>query len=239
MITPTRIKKFAQALVVLLLAGIFIGLGNWQLDRAHEQKLIDAQVESQDEVRDQRVYLLGDVTTPTGALPVDAFGKFVSTSGNYIATYKVPNQSSADGSIDDWEVALMQIDPESAILVLRGLWSDRLSSPDIVMSSRFEISGRIYPTQVEDRAITTESQLSRIDPALLTSITDLQLYDGFISASAESHRGEEVLRQRLEISLPKGEFTGYYWQHISYVVIWWLMAAMVLWAPFYKRREEQ
>ncbi len=239
MITPTRIKKLAQALVVLLLAGIFIGLGNWQLDRAHEQQLIDAQAKLQDEVRDQRLYLLTDVTAPTGALPVEAFGKIVTTSGNYIATYKVPNQSSADGSIDDWEVALMQIDPESAILVVRGLWSDRLTSPDIVMSSRVEISGRIYPSQVEDRAITTESQLSRIDPALLTSVTDLQLYDGFISVSAESHRGQEVVRQRLDLSFPKSEFTGYYWQHISYVVIWWLMAAMVLWAPFYKRREEQ
>ncbi len=239
MITPTRIKKLAQALVVLLLAGIFIGLGNWQLDRAHEQQLIDAQAKLQDEVRDQRLYLLADVTAPTGALPVEAFGKIVTTSGNYIATYKVPNQSSADGSIDDWEVALMQIDPESAILVVRGLWSDRLTSPDIVMSSRVEISGRIYPSQVEDRAITTESQLSRIDPALLTSVTDLQLYDGFISVSAESHRGQEVVRQRLDLSFPKSEFTGYYWQHISYVVIWWLMAAMVLWAPFYKRREEQ
>lgn len=239
MITPTRIKKLAQALVVLLLAGIFIGLGNWQLDRAHEQQLIDAQAKLQDEVRDQRLYLLTDVTAPTGALPVEAFGKIVTTSGNYIATYKVPNQSSADGSIDDWEVALMQIDPESAILVVRGLWSDRLSSPDIVMASRVEISGRIYPSQVEDRAITTESQLSRIDPALLTSVTDLQLYDGFISVSAESHRGQEVVRQRLDLSFPKSEFTGYYWQHISYVVIWWLMAAMVLWAPFYKRREEQ
>lgn len=239
MITPTRIKKLAQALVVLLLAGIFIGLGNWQLDRAHEQQLIDAQAKLQDEVRDQRLYLLTDVTAPTGALPVEAFGKIVTTSGNYIATYKVPNQSSADGSIDDWEVALMQIDPESAILVVRGLWSDRLSSPDIVMASRVEISGRIYPSQVKDRAITTESQLSRIDPALLTSVTDLQLYDGFISVSAESHRGQEVVRQRLDLSFPKSEFTGYYWQHISYVVIWWLMAAMVLWAPFYKRREEQ
>jgi hypothetical protein len=37
--------------------------------------------------------------------------------------------------------------------------------------------------------------------------------------------------------MPETEFNGYYWQHISYVVIWWLMAALVIWAPFYKRRE--
>ena len=239
MITPTKIKKLAQAIVVLLLAAIFIALGNWQLDRAHEQSRIDAQQESQDELRDQRVYLLSDVTSPTGTLPVDAFGKVVSTSGHYIANYKVPNQSAIDGSVDDWEVALMQVDTQSAILVVRGLWSDRLASPEIVMASNVEISGRIYPNQVEDRAVTTTLQLSRIDPAVIASTTDLQLYDGFISASAETYRGQEVLRDRLDLALPKSEFTGYYWQHISYVVIWWLMAVLVLWAPFYKRREEQ
>lgn len=239
MITPTKIKKLAQAIVVLLLAAIFFALGNWQLDRAHEQSRIDAQQESQDELRDQRVYLLNNVTSPTGTLPVDAFGKVVSTSGRYIAHYKVPNQSAADGSVDDWEVALMQVDTQSAILVLRGLWSDRLASPEIVMASKVEISGRIYPNQVEDRAVTTTLQLSRIDPAVIASTTDLQLYDGFISASSETYRGQEILRTRLDLALPKSEFTGYYWQHISYVVIWWLMAVLVLWAPFYKRREEQ
>jgi hypothetical protein len=30
---------------------------------------------------------------------------------------------------------------------------------------------------------------------------------------------------------------GYYWQHISYVVVWWFMAALVLWAPFYRRKD--
>jgi len=38
--------------------------------------------------------------------------------------------------------------------------------------------------------------------------------------------------------MPESEFNGYYWQHISYVVIWWLMAVLVLWAPFYKRRQD-
>ena len=239
MITPTKIKKLAQALVVLLLAAIFFALGNWQLDRAHEQQRIDAQAESSDDLRDQRLYPLDEVTQSTGQLPVKAFGKVVTTSGHYIANYKVPNQSAIDGTVDDWEVALMQVDTQSAILVLRGLWSDRLVSPQIAMANVVEISGRIYPRQVEDRAVTTTSQLSRIDPALIASTTDLQLYDGFISASAETLRGEEILRTRLELPLPKSEFTGYYWQHISYVVIWWLMAVLVLWAPFYKRREEQ
>jgi hypothetical protein len=38
------------------------------------------------------------------------------------------------------------------------------------------------------------------------------------------------------MTISTGGIPGYYWQHISYVVIWWLMAALVIWAPFYRRR---
>ncbi|MEY4497834.1 MAG: hypothetical protein RLZZ364_1139 [Actinomycetota bacterium] len=131
----------------------------------------------------------------------------------------------------------MQVDTGSAIIVVRGLWSERLSSPEIVMSSKVTITGEIEPSQFEDRALNTASQISRLDSSVLTSTTDFQLYDGFIVAESESYRGGEITRTRPEIDLPKGDIPGYYWQHISYVVVWWLMAALVLWAPFYKRRE--
>jgi Mg2+ and Co2+ transporter CorA len=32
---------------------------------------------------------------------------------------------------------------------------------------------------------------------------------------------------------------GYYWQHIAYVVIWWLMALVVLFLPVYGRWRER
>jgi len=28
---------------------------------------------------------------------------------------------------------------------------------------------------------------------------------------------------------------GFYWQHIAYVITWWFMAGLVLFAPFYNR----
>ena len=106
------------------------------------------------------------------------------------------------------------------------------------MSNKVEITGQIWPSQFEDRAANTSSQISRVDSSLLTSAIDLQLFDGFIAATSEALRTGEITRTRIDISLPKGAVPGYYWQHISYVVIWWFMAALVLWAPFYKRREE-
>jgi hypothetical protein len=45
-------------------------------------------------------------------------------------------------SVNDWEVALLQvdgIDPLSGILVVRGLWEDRLLNPEIAMSTRVHL----------------------------------------------------------------------------------------------------
>ena len=233
-----KIKRLLQAAAVLVLAGIFISLGNWQLTRARDLKVELARDTASEELSDTRVYSLNDLTTAQGALPFEAVGKSISLQGHYIATYRAANQVDRDGKVSDWEVALTQVDSASAILVVRGLWSERLSSPEISMATKVEIIGRIYPTQQSDRTAVRAGQLSRIDPSALTSVTDFQLYDGFIAASSESYRGGQINRTRVEIEVAKSGTPGYYWQHISYVVIWWLMAALVLWAPFYKRREK-
>jgi cytochrome oxidase assembly protein ShyY1 len=227
-----RIKKALTAVLVLSLAAIFFALGYWQLDRAREMTANDKKVI----VVDEQVYQLSELTQPDEIIPVESFGKFVNVSGQIIATYKAPNQIGADKKVSDWELALVQLDSKSAILVLRGYWQDsELSGSDEVLS----VTGAIYPRQIKDRALNTDTQISRLDSSLLTSTTDLQLYDGFIAASSEVRETSEIIRPRITPEMPETEFTGYYWQHISYVVIWWLMAALVLWAPFYKRRDLQ
>jgi cytochrome oxidase assembly protein ShyY1 len=236
--TPT-IKRLWQAIAVLVIAGTFISLGLWQLHRAQDlQREISS---SKTVVQDERIYELSDFTSPQGSLPVAAYGKSVTVTGHYIADFKAPNQKGADGKVGDWHVSLMQVDTDSAILVVRGLWSQATASPEIVMATKVTATGRIYPHQIEDHAQSTPSQLSRIDSSVLTSTTGDQLYDGFISATSEETRGGAVSRDRISIAAPTNPTAtpGYYWQHISYVVIWWFMAALVLWAPFYKRREEQ
>lgn len=222
-------------MAVLTLASIFFALGLWQLDRAQEL----SELQKQPILQDQRVYQLSDLTTPEGSLPLEVVGKTVELSGYYIANYLAPNQREVSGKVSDWEVALMQVDSGSAILVVRGLWEDRLKSPEITMSTRVAITGSLEPSQFEDRVAPTPSQLSRLDSSILTSVVDYQLYDGFIAATSENVRSGSVERTRISVALPKGKVIGYYWQHISYVVIWWLMAALVLWAPFYKRRGQE
>jgi len=229
----TTIKKFFTALLVLTIASTFVGLGIWQLQRAQ------AMNDYADLPVDRTIYPLLEKTSPTGIVPPDSIGKFVSTSGHYIATFKAPNQKDGAGTIADWEVGLLQNESDTAILVVRGLWSERLSSPEIVMATKVEVTGTLMPHQNDDRASNTAAQLSRIDSSLLVSTTDAQLFDGFILATAESSRSGAVERSRItppELTLG---VPGFYWQHISYVVIWWFMALLVLWLPFYKRDDQR
>ena len=227
----TTIKKFLTALLVLTIAGSFVGLGIWQLQRAQEMKA------STKAPIDSSVYSLLEKTTSTGIVPPESIGKLVRTSGHYIANFKAPNQKDGEGRVADWEVALLQNETDTAILVVRGLWKDRFSSPDIVMATNVEVTGTLMPHQNDDHAANTPAQLSRLDSSILVGTTDAQLFDGFILATAESTRSGAVGRTRISPPVLTAGVPGFYWQHISYVVIWGFMALVVLWLPFYKRDE--
>ena len=227
----TTIKKFFTALLVLTIAGSFVGLGIWQLQRAQEMKA------STKAPIDSSVYSLLEKTTSTGIVPPESIGKLVRTSGHYIANFKAPNQKDGEGRVADWDVALLQNETDTAILVVRGLWKDRFSSPDIVMATNVEVTGTLMPHQNDDHAANTPAQLSRLDSSILVGNTDAQLFDGFILATAESTRSGAVGRTRISPPVLTAGVPGFYWQHISYVVIWWFMALVVLWLPFYKRDE--
>ena len=229
----TTIKKFLSAILVLFVASTFIGLGLWQLQRAQEmQDYKDLPVDTQ-------IYPLLEKTSATGIVPPESIGKLVTTSGHYIATFKAPNQKDGSGAIADWEVGLLQNETDTAILVVRGLWSERLSSPEIVMATKVDVTGTLMPHQNDDRAANTAQQLSRLDSSLLVSSTDAQLFDGFILATAEKSRSGSVDRSRISAPELTSGVPGFYWQHISYVVVWWFMAIMVLWLPFYKPNQSK
>ena len=232
--TRAIIKKFFQALGVISIALVFVGLGNWQLDRAAVVKELNAAAK----VIDPKVYSLSELAAPTVALDSRNVNKKVSVSGFYIANFKAPLQSDIDGKVTDWEAALLQVDgsePSSGILVVRGLWSERLLNPDVAMSTKIEIVGTMQPHQNDDSAENVPGVISRLDSSVIVGQADLQLYDGFIVAQSEDTRDGELQRTRVIAKEPVSKVAGYYWQHISYVAIWWLMAAIVLFLPFYRR----
>ena len=236
--TQLIIKRLFQGAGVLLLVLVFIALGKWQLDRAGDLKTMQAAAK----VVDQKVYSLNELAQPSVALDSRHVNKTVSVTGFYVANFKAPLQKDAAGKVSDWEVALLQVDgpsPLSGILVVRGLWADRLKNPEVAMSTKIELVGTLQPHQYDDRAENVPGVISRLDSSVIVGISDLALYDGFIVAKTETTREGALTRDRVVAAAPVSKVAGYYWQHISYVAIWWLMAAIALYLPFYRRREGQ
>ena len=226
------LTRIFQGVAVLAIAALFVGLGFWQLQRASDLK------ESLKVARtiDTKVVALQSVAQPRQALGEQAFNRTVSLTGKYIANFKAPNQDDGNGVVADWEVALAQVDERSAILVVRGLWSERLLNPEIQQSMDIDIEGVLVASQSGDRADNVPGVISRLDSAVVVGLTDLDLYDGYILARAEASDDQDLQRTRVTEEKVNPKIPGYYWQHISYVVIWWLMAAVVLYLPFYRRR---
>ena len=226
------LSKIAQGLAVLLVVVIFFALGLWQLDRA---KALKESLVTATQV-DTNIVPLTSIATARQPLQPEAFNRMVQISGNYVATYRAPNQADGDGKVSDWEVGLLQVGTNQGILVVKGLWSERLLNPDVSMAMVIDIKGQLRASQSEDHSINGDGAISRLDSSVIVGLTDLDLFDGYVLASSESHNGSELTRQRLTPEKLTSKIPGYYWQHISYVVIWWLMAAVVLYLPFYRRR---
>ena len=228
-----KFKLFGKALVVLTLVAIFGLLGLWQLDAANDLQ------EAKNAAPDPIVYQLSDLAAPATALDSRSVAKKVSLRGNYILTFRAPNQIDEQGLMSDWEVGLMQVDESSAILVVRGYWKDRLTEPRIAMSTGVDLQAVVQPRQFEDRVRNSPGVISRIDSSVIVALTDLDLYDGFLVATGEQVSEGVITRDRIDVAEVKSKATGYYWQHISYVIIWWLMAAIVIYLPFYRKRQER
>lgn len=226
------LTKLGQVAAVLLVIALFVALGLWQLQRAADLKNSLKVATTIDSV----IVPLESVTVPRQAIAATALNRTISVTGKYIANFRAPNQKDGAGKVDDWEVALVQIGSDAAILLVRGLWSQRLLNSDIQPATEVKITGLLVASQEGDRAQNTSGVISRLDSAVVVSLTNLDLYDGYIVAATESTRTGTLERTRVTPEKLTSRISGFYWQHLSYVVIWWLMAAVVVYLPFYRRR---
>lgn len=217
-------KKIGVGLMVLALCGIFIRLGFWQLDRAADLK------ELQKPYIEQPIVALTDIAQPSTNLTDQAINRIVKVSGRYVAQLDAPGQRDKFEKVGTWLVGILEVDGGGALLVVR---SDRTSE---LPKGQIEIEGRLLVRQFEDRTAKSESTLSRLDPSLLVGMYNLPIFDGYVVATSERVDGKELILPRVKVDPARPTVPGYYWQHISYVVIWWLMALVVVFLPFYSRK---
>jgi len=221
-------KKIGVGLIILALCGSFIRLGFWQLDRAADLK------ELQKPYIEQPVVPLTDIAAPAENLSDSAINRIVTFSGRYVAQTDAPGQKDKNGRVGTWLVGAFEVNGSGTILVVRSYKDAELPKGEVT------IVGRLLVRQFEDRVAKSEGSLSRLDPSLWVGMSDLPIFDGYVVASSEKLDGAQLELPRVVIDPARPNVPGYYWQHISYVVIWWLMALVVVFLPFYgrKRRNE-
>lgn len=212
---------------VCVIALGFISLGIWQWNRAEESRV--------PVVISPALVTLDSITKPRIALPAKATLRHVSVMGRYVSDFRAPNQVDGEGQRADWDVGLLKTESGAGILVVHGLWRERDLHP-MNVDQPVIVTGKLMPHQSDDYAEASKGVLQRLDSSVIVGQTSLDLYDGYVIAGSEDLGGIEINRMRIVPPAPKTGVPGFYWQHVSYVVIWWFMALVVLYLPFYQRR---
>jgi len=199
-------------------------LGMWQLHRAQAMNVATAVKP------DQPLVALTDVASAGMNLPIKAINRIVYADGIYSTSYIARDQKISEGKIANLDVRLLKLSTGHSVLVVRGIAGQSLE----VITSDIYLTGRLYPRQNVDRAFTKPGELSRIDPALVVSKENPFLFDGYIILQSEKIGGK-VSSNSSFIPTPQisQQVAGFYWQHISYVVVWWFMGVLLLIAPLF------
>ena len=219
----SRTKALGATIAALALIAIFISLGFWQLDRARQLQAL------QQPYQDLPLISLSEVAEPSENLTDSAINRIVTFSGSYVMQFTAPNQIDRNENKADWLVGLLEVDGGGAILVVRSTRNGEMPRGDL------QITGRLFPRQFEDRSEKVDGELSRLDPSLVSSLYSDALYDGYVVAATEVDSGRPIQLPRVDLAPARPTVPGYYWQHIAYVAIWWLMALVVVFLPFYNR----
>ena len=223
----SRSKSLVSALLLITVFSTFIALGFWQLDRAAQVRELQKPYEERPTVS------LSEVSRPNSNLPGESVNRIVEFSGSYVAQFDAPGQIDSNGKSGTWLVGLMEVDGGGYILVVRSSENSDLPRGDIF------VTGRLFHRQYEDATERNEGSLSRLDPSLLVAEYPGDYYDGFVLAKGEVRDGIALDLPRVALEPAAPTIPGYYWQHIAYVVIWWLMALVVVFLPIYSRLRER
>ena len=220
-------QKIGLVILALFLAAIFFRLGVWQLDRA---QLLQELAKPQ---KERAVVELLSVAEKNVALSTDALNRIVKFRGTFIDNLQAPNQEDVNGKKSTWSVGVFQVTGSGKIVVVRGIHSGQPK----IDSKEVEITGRLMPSQINNKfGEVRDGFLPRIDSALLLSDFGSDFFDGYVIVRSEI---PESGLEKVPTPQPIIKVAGFYWQHISYVIVWWLMGLLTLALPFLRSRSSE
>ncbi len=220
----SAVSKAGLVLIWLSLIYACYELGIWQLNRAQALNVVTAPKP------DQPLIPLNEVSSAGKNMPIKAVNRIVSATGSYANSYIARDQKITDEMIADFDVRILKLNSGHGVLVVREVLTQGADQ----LTGEVSITGRLYPRQNVDRTFAKPGELSRIDPALVVSKENPFLYDGYIILQSEISGNNQASNLNLVPSPQISErLPGFYWQHISYVVVWWFMGLLLLIAPIF------
>lgn len=210
-------KRFWQWLATALLVAIFLSLANWQWNRAEDLK--------NPPKIDPTIVPLDSLIAPGTSITDEQVGRKVTVKGNFVSNWILPNQEDNR----TWTVGLFKTKDNAMILVVRGYQMN-----STIIDRDLTVTGYLAPQQSRDVAQNKGMQISRVDSSLFVTKTELPLYAPYIQAISEDPSfGFTAVPFQIK------KVPGYYWQHISYVVIWFLFAVTAIFLMIYQRRSSE
>lgn len=215
--------------VALVLVGIAVALGFWQLGAwtaEREAQAVDLTQEAPEPI--------DDVVGPDDGFPADALGRPLEVSGTWVpdGSLTITGRGDAPDETGDgvWAVTPVAVDGAGAeLLVVRG-WAATAAGLPEAPSGPVDLVVRMQPSQADPGVADldpSDRELPQLRIADAVQLTTADLYGGY-AVAAEPTSGLEVVE--VPANAEVGPFTGL--QNLLYAVEWWVFgvfAAFVWW----------
>ncbi|MDM7884479.1 SURF1 family cytochrome oxidase biogenesis protein [Curtobacterium sp. RHCKG23] len=236
-----RPRWIALLLLALVLAGVFAGLGKWQLERsiANGKPLPETTETRRD---------LDAVTQPGAGAPETIAGQKVTVTGTFVAGDTTILTGRSGGGTYQTIGHLVDAQSGASLPVVIG-WSDRRDAATaggdrLADGDEVTVEGRYYPAESPDQDAYTKGEFSAVAPARFVNTWkafDDRMYIGYVVADGTTAQaaGLGTIADRA----PTREIQ-FDWLNLFYAIEWVVFAgfAVFLWYRFVKdafEREEE
>lgn len=219
------------AALMLALAAVMVGLGNWQLDRFHQKGAINERIDAA--ARAEPVPVTDVLATGRAPTKAQRYTRVVAT-GRYDAGHEILVRGrTVDGRVGYEVLTPLVLPGGAALLVDRGFvpaGSDATVVPEVPPAPSGEVT-------VEGAVRLPESQIGRVDriegrlqvrriaPAQLAGVLPYPVLGGYVTTEQE---GLAPIAVEYEGTLQNG----------GYALQWWAFAALTLVGYVYLARRQ-
>jgi cytochrome oxidase assembly protein ShyY1 len=233
LLTP---RWLGLSLLMLGLAGVMVGLGNWQLHRYHERSAINARIDAGG--RAAPTALERVLREPSGSVgpsgpPPSAAAEWtrVTVSGRYDPAHEVLARGRTVKSVVGFEVITpLVLDSGAAVLVDRGWVPPARGGASAVPQvppapgGTVTVVGRVHLTESRPGTIARRAgrvEVRRISVAQLAAELPYPVYGAYVLMDSQDPPADPAL-----VAIPAQHENA--WQNAGYVVQWWIFAGLTI-----------